>query len=108
MPSVAEIVLNLAPAPSVSVELPVLCCRPTDALHGTDAVSFQAVQQPQLPGTPKTELVSNSDDSQTVIIKMPRVADPATNMQVSHTHVTAHAAGMPILLTGTMHGPLLP
>ena len=59
------------------------CCRPTDALHGADVASFQAVQQPQLPEKPQTELVSNSDDSQTVIIKMPRATDLATNLQVS-------------------------
>ena len=89
--------------------MPGWCCRPTDALHGAEAASFQAVQQPQqlqLPEKPKTELVSNSDDSQTVIIKMPRVAEPATNLQVSHICMTAHAAWLPNLYTETMHGPV--
>lgn len=57
-------------------------CRSTDALHSAGVTSFQAVQQPQQPAEPKTELVANSDGTQTVIVKMPRVTDPITSFQV--------------------------
>ena len=107
---VAKIIPNFAPAHGEGIDLPGWCCRSTDALHGADAASFQAVQQQpqqlQLPEKPKTELVSNSDDSQTVIIKMPRVAEPVTTLQVSHTHVTAHAVWRPNLVTEAMHEPI--
>ena len=55
-------------------------CRPTDALHSAGVTSFVA-QQPQQPAQPKTELISNSDGTQTVIVKMPSVPDP-TSLQV--------------------------
>jgi hypothetical protein len=52
-------------------------CRPTDALHTAGVTSFVA-QQPQEPAQPKTELINNSDGTQTVIVKMPNVPDPAS------------------------------
>ena len=49
MPCLVDIVPNLVPVPGEGIDVPGWCCRPTDALHGADAVSFQGVQQPQLP-----------------------------------------------------------
>ncbi len=34
------------------------------------------------PAEPKTELITHKDGTQTVIVKMPRVADPSTSLQV--------------------------
>lgn len=60
-----------------------MCCRSTDALHTAGVTSFSALQQqPVQPAEPKTELITHKDGTQTVIVKMPRVADPSTSLQV--------------------------
>ena len=63
-----------------------MCYRSTDALHTAGVTSFSALQQqPQQPAEPKTELITHKDGTQTVIVKMPRVSDPSTSLQVALT-----------------------